>query len=233
MNPNQDTLAEAVKHLEPSMHGVLRQMNLAQNPIAVSKARVLVGRAVRTYSPDSGAGLPTWVNRQLQPMRRFSRTNLTSVRVPERMQLDALTIHKAEQEFIDKHQREPDLLELADHSKIPVRRISEIRKTFRKNVAEGSMIDDQGSPTGLSAQSAEDPLLDEAIEYVYHDSDAVDRRLLEMKTGYGGKYDPMDHAAISAALRIPPATVSRRAVRVGLKIQQIHSALRSATNPGS
>jgi len=227
--PGPDTLSEVVRRLEPTTQGVLRQINMASNPIAVQKARVMTGKAVRTYSPQHGTSLATWVNRQLQPMRRYGRTNLTSSRVPERIQLDALAVHRAEQEFVDKYQREPDLVELADHSKIPTRRIAEIRRTFRRSAAEGSMVDDQGAPAGLPGQQTDDPLMDEAIEYVYRDVDAVDRRIIEMKTGFGGKYDPMDHASISTALKIPAATVSRRAYRTGLQIQKIHAALQSVT----
>jgi DNA-directed RNA polymerase specialized sigma subunit len=42
------------------------------------------------------------------------------VKVPERVQLDAYTISRAEKEFYDKHNREPDVEELAEGEEVIV-----------------------------------------------------------------------------------------------------------------
>lgn len=223
-------MTQAVKTLAPTMQAVLRQMDLAQNPLAVSKAQMLTAKAIKTFDPASGAQLHTWVNQQMQPLRRFKRSQLAPTRVPERIQLDALHLFSAEQDFRDKHNREPDLEEISDFSKLPPRRVSEIRRQFRKVTSESSYVDDQGGATGMPAMRAEtDPLLDEAMHYVYQDCDAVDRRILELKTGFGGKNEPMDHAQIVQKLKLSPAGVSRRAARLGLKIQQAHATLLDVT----
>ena len=72
--------------------------------------------------------------------------------------------------------------------------------------------------------------LDEATNYVYHDSDHVDRKLLELKTGYGRKSEnfiPMKAKDIAAKLNISPSQVSRRSLRLSKKINEIKGALES------
>lgn len=226
--PSRENMTSVIKTVEPAIQGALRSMNLAQNPLAVHKARLLAATAVHTFRPDAGVGLPTWVNRQMQPLKRFNRTNLAPVRVPERIQLDALHLFSKDQEFQDKFGREPDVEELSDLSHLPVHRIHDIRRTYKRTVSEQA-IAGNGVTGTIQADSSGNSMSDEAISYVYKDADKVDRQIIEMKTGYGGKHDPMNHVEIAKQLNISPASITRRAARLSLRINKIRDALESTT----
>ena len=66
----------------------------------------------------------------------------------------------------------------------------------------------------------------EALEYVFHDSDHVDRRILEMKLGYAG-HPTLPPKAIAAALKLSPTQLSRRSARLSMRINNIASALKN------
>jgi hypothetical protein len=69
--------------------------------------------------------------------------------------------------------------------------------------------------------------LNEATNYVYHESDHVDRKILELKTGFGksDKFSPMKAKDIASRLRISPSQVSRRSLKLSKKINEIKDAL--------
>jgi GTP-dependent phosphoenolpyruvate carboxykinase len=79
-------------------------------------------------------------------------------------------------------------------------------------VAAASQMYDEG-------QEAPD-FLGEAMEYVYDESDPIDRKIIEFTTGYGGS--PMlSKKEIADRLGISPSQVTRRADRIGMKIQDM------------
>lgn len=219
-NPDQKSLAKVVDTLTPTVNGVLRSMGGGDDNALQVKAKVLAAKAIKTYSPDYGASLPTWVSQQLRPLNRFKRTTLTPVHVPEGIQLDALHLMQKENEFMEKNNREPDLEELADFSKLPVSRISHIRKTFRPVSTQGAY----GESMTSSNQEQTD-FSDESLEYAYKDADKIDRKIIEMRTGYGGKHTPMAPKDIAAQLNLTPVQLSRRSSKLAMRINEIRENL--------
>lgn len=216
-------LDAVIKQLNPTINGVLRSLGNDGDAALTLKAKVLTSRAIRTYDPQYGAALPTWVARQLQPLRRYKRTALMPVRVPERMQLEAVTIMQAENEFREKHDRDPDMVELSDAVKMPAARIADIRRTFRR-VASASSFGENSAQDQPSTDFS-----DEALEYIYPNADLIDKRIIEMKTGYGGSFEPMAPHVIAQRLNLTPVQLSRRSAKLGQQIEEIRSALQKIT----
>ena len=121
-----------------------------------------------------------------------------------------------QKKFEEQHNREPDTLELADMSGLPAHRIEKIRKFARAVPSEAGMMDS-------TEQNATD-FQSEALDYVYHDADHLDRRILEMKTGYGG-HAVMSPADIGAKLGLTPSQLSRRSAKLTHRINSIQSDL--------
>jgi len=216
-------LSATVKHLEPTIQGVLRSMNAAQDPALTLQARILTSRAVKSYDPTYGAALPTWVSQQLQPLRRFRRMNLAHpVHVPEKIQLDAFHLMQSENELRDSLGRDPDVEELADHSKLPVHRIAGIRKSFRRMASQSSFGENAAMPSDTQSDHS-----DEALHYVHHESDLIDRKILEMKTGYGGAHEPMPPHEIARKLNLSPVQLSRRSAKLATKLEELRTALQT------
>ena len=220
-DPSPDNLGRVVDKLQPAINHSLRSLNASDDKLLQTKARNLAAKAVMNYSPEFGAALPTWTSNQLMPLHRMRRETQLPIKVPERTQLDAYTLMRAEQEFIDKKNREPDLEELADFSKIPVKRIEKIRRQFRRMPSSEVFGD------GVSQSDTD--FAGEALDYIYKDADGIDRKIIEMKTGYGGKYDPMEPNAIAQQLQLTPSQLSRRSAKLTLQIQEIEEALQKVT----
>lgn len=217
--PGPATLTPLVNALEPSINYAVTSIGAANDNLIKHKARIIAGQAIEKYRPDAGANLPTWVSSQLMQLRRFRRETQMPIKVPERTQLDAYSILNKERDFIDEHDREPDVEELADYSGIPVKRIEKVRRSFRKMPSEGA-IEAAGGLTQHNTDYA-----NEALGYVYKDADRVDRAIVEMKTGYGGKYDPMQPKDIAIKLGLTPSQLTRRSTKLFLKMQKYESAL--------
>ncbi len=216
-DPTPDNLSTVVDHLHPVINYSVSSMNEYNNNLIKNKARIFAAQAVQKYNPESGASLPTWVSGQLMQLKRFRRSVNQPIKVPERIQLDAYTLSKAEQDFIDKYDREPDLDELADHSKLPIRRITKIRKTFRAMPSQSAI--------GDTMTQSETDFGSEALDYIYKDADKVDRKIIEMKLGYGGRYEPMEPKRIAIQLGITPSQLTRRSAKLALRLQEVEKTL--------
>lgn len=216
-DPTPDNLYTVVEHLNPVINYSLSAINAGGDNLIRNKARLFAADAVKKFDPSHGAALPTWVSGQLMQLKRFKREVNQPVKVPERVQLDAYSLARAEQEFYDKFNREPDVEELADYAKIPRKRIEKIRRSFRAMPSQGAM--------GDGFVQSESDFGAEAMDYVYKDADKVDRKIIEMKTGYGGRYEPMPPNKIAAMLGLTPSQLTRRSIKLSMRIQEVEKNL--------
>ena len=198
----------------------LHRYGLGDDPLAKGRARVLASKAIKTYDPNAGASMHTWLDRSLQPLSRFKRERSFAVQLPERAVLDNFEVRRAEIEFEEAHGRPPDMDELSDAAGIPRKRLAALRRTVMPQVGEAAF--DGEAPLG-----AHHDYMDEALSSVWDDSDAVDRKILEMKTGFGGRYKPMSAEQVAAQLNISPVQVSRKSARLAAKIDEIMELMES------
>lgn len=224
-DPTPENLGAAVKDLDPVIRNVLHSIGGSGDPYLYSQARTLTAKAVMSYDPQYGAGLKTWTTRQLQPLRRTKRLSQSAIKIPESIQLDAWQIKKTEQSFMDEHGREPDMDELADAAGLSVKRIQKVQRQFMSTPADAVVTGDGSEDSGGLGQvgSATD-FGAEAMDYVYKESDYLDRKILEYKMGYNGK-PPLSGNEVAAKLKLTPVQVSRRSAKLGLKIQDYQHIL--------
>lgn len=215
--PTPENLYGVVSTLEPTINYSLGALNARNDPVMHGKAILATADAVQSYDPEKGASLPTYVTSQLRALTRAARQQRGPMNLPERTQLDRYKLEKAKKEFADKYSRDPDMLELADYTGLNTKRIEKIQAGEMAIGTEG-----EDSIAGASEPDFEK----EALEYVYHDSDHTDRRILDMRAGYAGHpvMEPKDAAVV---LNLSPAQFSRRATKLAYKIQKIHAALSS------
>lgn len=217
-DPTPERLGSVVSGLDGTVHHTLRSIGAPNDPYLRSKARVLAADAVRTYDPTYGASLRTWTSHQLMPLRRLKRERSTAIKVPERAQNDAYALELATRKYVDEHNREPDMQELSDVSGYPVRRIRRVRETIRPVVAEGVF-------DGITMGSETD-YREEALDYIYNDASALERKIIEMRTGYGGNA-PMAPGDVARKLKLTPVQLSRHSARLGMQVLEIEKALGS------
>lgn len=210
--PTKVNLHGVVKSLRKTINYTLASLNSAGNPVMESKALVYTARAVKDYDPSHGAALPTYVTSQLRRLIRDQREINAPVKIADRAMLDLYKISQAEQEYEDQHGREPDLLELADFSGISPKRIEKVRKQMPAVPTEEAFGETVGEQTPDFAA--------EVVDAIYFESDHVDRKILEHKTGYGGK-PQLSGEEISRKIGISPSQVSRRSRRISKKINDL------------
>lgn len=219
LEPSNANLGHVLKSLDPVINSSLASIGEAGNSFLRSKAKLYAAQAVKSYSPESGASLHTWVANQLFRLRRAKRESNSPAKVPERTQLDAYHIFSKEREFQDLHNREPDIHELSDYAKMPVKRIAKVRaQFFRVPTAEAV-----GGIDGIT--DAESDYMDEAISYLYDDLDHVDKKILEHRTGYGGS-PILSNGDLARKLDVRPDVISKRSARLGSKIMEVNERLR-------
>ena len=209
-----EDLNAALVSLAPRIDYHLRQYGLGDDNLARGQAKIYAARALKSFDPSRGAGFATWLDRNMMQLTRFKRTRATPVKVPERTQLDAMTIERAKTSFEEEYGREPELDELADQAGMSISRLDAVRKGFRKMAPESAF-------DGNVAGAITNDYLSEAMDIVWRESDKVDRRILEMKTGYGGKMEPMSPKDVAVALNMSPVDLSRRSKRIAAKLDEV------------
>jgi len=217
-NPNLDTLNTTVKALHPTIQYALGSVNAADDPLVQAKAHVYAARAVKKYNPEhaGGASLATHVGNQLKQLSRAARQSKSPTQLPERAQLDSYKMFQAKKRYEDEHGHEPDVLQLADYTGMPVKRIEKVQRMQMSTPSESSF--------GGELEQGQTDMSPDAMEYVHHDADHTDRQILELKTGYGGtqQLSPME---ICAKLRLTPSQLSRRSMRLAKRIQEMQAAM--------
>lgn len=211
-----DNLYACTKSLQPTIDSVLASMGATGNPQIMAKARVITGKAIQTYKPEAGASLKTWVTQQLRQLTRDIRKSNNITGVGDKVQLDAYAIHKAETELEDEMGQEPTVQEIADRSHLSVKRIEAVRRQMHPVTTEGAY--EENGNTGIAG--GETDFSQDALDYVYNDSDRIDQKLLEYTTGYGGN-KPLENAEIKRKLGLNDVQLSRRKQRLSLRMKQI------------
>lgn len=219
--PPADPLAlrQAVRDLEPTIQQTLSNMGVQNDPYLHSQARVLTAKAIQTYDPSYGAALPTWVNRQLMPLRRMKRESQQSITMPESIQIDAYRLMSAERELEDRLGREPTLEELSEEANVAIPRIKKVRRRNFQTPADQQFVGGAGgTEEGVASPGYSEPdWVGEAADYVYTESDYVDKKILEHKMGYAGA-EEMDGQTLAKKLGVSPAQISRRAAKLAFKM---------------
>jgi len=212
-DPSPANLYNTVKSLDRTINYTLSSLNSVDNPVMRSKALVYTANAIRKYDPAAGAKLPTFVTSELRRLIRDQRAVNAPVKIPDRAMLDAHKIDQAEKQYEEEFGREPDMLELADFSGIATERIETVRKQMPAMPTEEAF-----GESGLGDQTPDYET--EAMRMVYHDSDHVDRKIMEFKMGVGGK-EQLQANQISSKLKISPSQVTRRSQRISKRIINI------------
>lgn len=216
-DPTPDNLGKVVKSLDPVINKTLVALGETANPQLRAQAKIFAARAIKKYDPQYGAQLHTWVANQLMQLRRARRANNSPIKVPERVQIDAYYIDGKTKEFVEEHGREPNLTELADATKMPIKRITKVREQFYKVPGSAAIPED-------AQTNSEVDFMHEAVAYLYEDVDHINKKILEHRTGYGGS-PILSNSELSAMLGVRPDVISKRSARIGSQLEKIYTML--------
>lgn len=219
---SNEALNAVIKDLKPTISYSLSNLNAHKDPVVRAKAKSVAAKSVQTYDPNFGASLKTHVSNQLKQLSRTVRQQRSPTKAPERQQLDALTIDRAEKEYFDKEGKEPDVNMLADNTGLSPKRIEKVRSSSFRSGTDREDDAENDLPSGVE----ESDYTKDAIKYVYDVSDYKDRKIIEHKLGYGGG-KILNQKQISEQLNLNPAQVSRRAAKLTKEVSDLVEALKT------
>lgn len=216
-DPSPQNLYKIVDRLSPLIGNTLAQLGEGENQLLKNEAKLLVASSVQTFDPNQGVALQTWAANQLKQLRRKRRELNSVVKLPERVQLDAFHIERGMRELTEINGEEPDLEQLADHIKMPIKRINKVRSMLFKTPDSGAISSDSINQTATDNT-------EEAMHYIYADANKLDRKIMEHRLGYGGA-SAMTNNEIAAMLGVGPDVVSKRLGRILKRVENAYNVL--------
>jgi DNA-directed RNA polymerase specialized sigma subunit len=215
--PTPEGMGELLESSQPVLRSAV-QSYAGGNEALMGRARILASGAFQNYDPAKGTKLRTHLMTQLQPLTRHAKAYGQVTRVPERVQTDLYHLRQAEQTFKEGKGREASDLELAERTNLSPSRIAHVRNFARPEAAESSFADNGGAINypGVERPDPERIL----IEYVHHDLDPLDRKILEWRTGLYGK-EQLSNNEIAKRLNLTPGAISQRAAKVAKRISDL------------
>jgi DNA-directed RNA polymerase specialized sigma subunit len=141
-----------------------------------AEAKRLAVEAFKSYDPNQGTALSTYVASRLPKLSRMVYATQNTARLSETKALLFHTYNTATNELRDKHGREPTNEELADHLGWSKKKLEQ----FQRQATRKEFIESEEHP---DHETAEDHLAD----FIYHDLTPLQKQIFEYTTGYGGK----------------------------------------------
>lgn len=175
---SQQDLEALLKQMAPVIRREsARWSNILPQTMLENEAKLLAIKAFETYNPNAGTALSTHVTNQLQKLSRTAYARQSSVSVPEQKRLLFNNYVKAKSQLEDMHGRPPTLDEVADHMRLPPKRLQGVVELVGKR----EYMESGDGPAFMMYM--DDP---EVVHLAYHDMTPVQKKIFEMRTGYNG-----------------------------------------------
>lgn len=210
--PTNANMMYALQAAQPVIDMALKSYVGSRDPVAISRARILVLRALKSYNPQKGTQLRTYLLNQLQPLRRLAAKRRFVAHIPEQAQYNMSGLREAEADLTDELGREPTDIELADRTGMSMKRIKHLRSMVVPQ-AEG-MFGPEGPPEIDMPDSMQD-----WQDYVYYDLSPTDRKIFEWRTGYNKK-PTLGVSDIAKRLNMSAGRVTQRANKIAVKLEE-------------
>lgn len=218
-DPSPDNMSRVLESLAPTINSEVQRYS-GPKPVLRARAKLLAVDAVRSYKPDQGAKLTSWLTTQLQPLNRYGREMSEPVKVGETSYRQYAALRKAQAELEDELDDVPSDEQLADRMGIPAKRIEKIRMMNQAYQYEGAAAD-AVAETGIGGEAVAPigtrPEVADAVEMVYASLSDRDKIIYDLKTGGHGKRQ-VDNKTIARRLGVSPAYISQRSATIGQMI---------------
>jgi DNA-directed RNA polymerase specialized sigma subunit len=155
------------------------------------------------------------VHTSLQRLNREKAEREQLIHIPENVSLERNTLQKATSSFAAEHGREPSQAELADRTGISLKRLAKISQ-YKSQAMESQFLSEKGDSLYPSTPGDDQRIW---IDYVYHELDPVDQKILEWSTGYGN-VQPIPKKEMALRLKISGPAVSARISKIVKKLEE-------------
>ena len=167
--------------------------------------------AIKTYKPDKGAALGTWIGNQLRGAGRYVRTYQNPGRIVEARHRHITDFQVARRDLEEQYGRPASGLELADKLSIPVKEVERLsRELSRKSLPMSGFEGEMFSRTPSKEA--------ESLRMMMHELHGEEQVVMEHLLGANGK-ERLDPIAIAGKMGVSPAKVYRIKKRLVEKVR--------------
>jgi RNA polymerase primary sigma factor len=216
--PTPDNMARVVDALSPTINAEVQRYS-GSKPIIRGKAKTLAIKAVKSYDPQHGAALRSWVVTQMQPLSRYNQ-QMRPLRTSELAIRQAAEAHRLRTELSDNLGREPSDEEVADEIGLSVKRVRDLKKNVKATIYETAFESQDQEGASLLPGTVETDKVDMAEAIVYESLPSRDRTIYDLKVGRHGKTAIPNHQ-IAKRLGVTPALISQRSALIAAQIQDL------------
>ena len=224
---NKQALIQLLDSLAPLIHGQVGKyagVGLPRVSIEMEAKRLTI-QALDSYDPKFGTQLNTHVTNYLKKIQRYVITYQNVAHIPEPRAI-ALGRYQTIYENLESEKgREPTVTELADAMHWSPLEIERLQVEQRKDLSM-TMDTDDSEGGFYYFQNPNAPTHDDiqAIQFVYFDSDPIDKKIMEYSFPQFGKTSiPLTKKDIAAKLKLTPQEIRKRQKEIGVKIKELIS----------
>ncbi len=215
---------DLLKSMAPVINGQVNKFSSSGLPQTAIKleGQKLTMQAFETYDPTRSQ-LNTHVTNYLKKLTRFVGNYQNVGHIPEPRVLIIGKYKTIFDNMKEEQGREPNSFELADAMKVSVAEIERLQLELRSDLST-SIISDDEDDTGTFykyvSQDGMDPKLKEAVDFVYFDADAKDKKILEGTLGIYGSQIKLAKD-LSLSLGMSDAELKRRKEALAKEIKDL------------
>lgn len=218
-------LIELLESLAPLIHGQVGKfagVGLPRVSIEMEAKRLTI-QALDTYDPNFGTQLNTHITNYLKKIQRYVIKHQNVAQIPEPRAI-ALGRYTTIYENLESEKgREPTVSELADEMKWSPLEVERLQVEQRKDLSMTMDTDDsEGGFYYFQNPNLPTYADTQAIEFVYFDSDPIDKKIMEYSfPKFGKTITPLTKKEISQKLSLTPQEVRKRQKQLGVKIKEL------------
>ena len=208
--PTEDNYHKVYAEVEPAVQSALKTFAGGDTSLR-TRARILATEAMNSYDPHAGAALSTHVFNHLKRLQRVRAERGVAVHIPENVRADRAMVDRYVREHEDLKGEVPSDERIGDALGLSLKRV---RRTRTGELPVSTMTGEKGD---LPAQPRDASQI--WLDYVYHDLDDKDKKILEWTAGYND-VEILPKRVIAKKLGISPAAVSQRISKILVKIEE-------------
>jgi DNA-directed RNA polymerase specialized sigma subunit len=214
-NPTPESMGSFLAAANRNIESAVRQYAGEADSLSMGYAKRLVSKSLPKFDPSKGS-LNTYINRQVQPIQRWSNQRRRVVQLPDRAVAESADVNRISQELEQELGRVPTIEEVADNTGIPVGRVKRLQQSSALVMPSSTTTgdgDDGGLPETLEDSPVEQDTFSAWLNLVRSDLTSTDRLILDYTLGINGKAKK-SNAEIAKLLKMSPSAVTQRSARI-------------------
>ena len=168
--------------LEPTINSAVKSYGGGDKQLN-TQAKILAIKAINNYQPGRSK-LSTYIHSSLRPLSRIRDKRKSAIYLPENVRVDSQTVYRFKDNFRNTEGREPSLQEISDNVGLSIKRINKALQEGSER--SSSELETEKGEVILSNADKDRNYANIWQDYIYHDLEPVNQKIMEWTTGYGG-----------------------------------------------